>query len=196
VSPASAEEAGNMVFFRGGFAKLNSDRGNELWTDANGTNRRQNDSSIGWYTGAGLDLLLSKDAWGGMDKTWVVGEIGVQFSRLASQTVTPTGGLSTTSPTKVQLTMVTIDVSPKIKFMEGSALRPWIIPIGLDIHVISPPSNAVQYLDVGVQFGAGAEYQVWKAFKVGLDARYHLAAGMTNTTNSYFTVGPYVGVSF
>lgn len=193
VSPASAEESGNMVFYRGGFVGLNSDRAGE--TFANGATGQKNDGSIGWYAGAGLDMLLTKDVWGAMDKSWVVGEIGVQFNRIASKTVTG-AGVSGTTPVKTQLTMVTIDVSPKIKFREGSALRPWIIPVGLDIHVISPPSNQTQYLDIGVQFGAGVEYQVWKAFKVGLDARYHLAAGMTNTTNNYATVGPYVGISF
>ncbi len=193
VLPASAEEAGNMVFYRGGFAGLSSDRSGEKFTDGFGT--QKNDSNAGWYAGAGIDFLLSKDTWGAMDKTWAVGELGVQFNRFASKTVT-NAGVSGTTPVKTQLTMVTIDVSPKIKFREGNALRPWIIPIGLDIHVISPPSNQTQYLDIGLQFGAGAEYQVWKAFKVGLDARFHLAAGMTNTTNNYFTVGPYVGVSF
>jgi hypothetical protein len=141
-----------------------------------------------------------------MSKTWVVGEIGLQFNRLNSKTVTsavptltalagvPLGG--GTTPAQTQLTMVTIDVAPKLKFMEGSRFRPWIIPIGLDIHVISPPSNQTQYLDVGVQFGAGFEYQLWKAFKLGADARYHLTANLTNTTNNYFQVGPYVGISF
>ena len=198
VLPASAEEAGNMVFYRGGFAGLSSNRGNEVFTDVNGAGGMRNDSNLGWYAGAGLDFLLSKDTWGAMDKTWAVGELGVQFNRFASQTVrnNTSALLGGRDNGKTQLTMVTIDVSPKIKFREGQALRPWIIPVGLDIHVISPPSNATQYLDIGLQFGAGAEYQVWKAFKLGVDARFHLAAGMTNTTNNYFTVGPYVGVSF
>jgi len=43
-----------------------------------------------------------------------------------------------------------------------------VIPIGLDFHVISPPSDQTQYVDIGVQFGAGFEYQVWKTCKVGL----------------------------
>ena len=196
-SLALAEEAGNMVFYRGGFTHLSSNRANEVFTDVNGANGR-NDNNVGWYAGAGIDFLLSKDAWGAMDKTWAAGELGVQFSRLASNTVrnNTSALLAGANNGKTQLTMVTIDVSPKIKFREGEAFRPWIIPVGLDIHVISPPSNATQYLDIGLQFGAGAEYQVWKAFKVGMDARFHLAAGMTNTTNNYFTVGPYVGVSF
>jgi opacity protein-like surface antigen len=199
VLPASAEEGtGNQVFFKGGFVGMNSNRAGETFADCGltGTTCGQNDSNVGWYAGAGLDLVLSKNVWGGMDKTWVLGEIGVQFNRLGSKTVD--GGVSALSgtPAKTQLTMVTIDVAPKIKFMEGSALRPWIIPVGLDIHVISPPSNQTQYLDIGVQFGAGVEYAIWKAFKIGLDARYHLTANMTNTNNSYGQVGPYVGISF
>jgi opacity protein-like surface antigen len=198
--PASAEEGtGNMVFFKGGLVAMNSNRGNEFFTDcgvAGANTCGQNNSSTGWYVGAGLDLVLSKNVWGGMDKTWVLGEIGVQFNRISSETVN--GGVSVfTGPSaKTQLTSVTIDVAPKIKFMEGSAFRPWIIPVGLDIMVISPPSNQTQYLDVGVQFGVGIEYEIWKAFKLGLDGRYHLMANMTNTNNSYGQIGPYVGISF
>ncbi len=206
--PASADEGtGNMVFFKGGFVGLNSDRGGEIFTDAqNVLGQGRNDSNIGWYAGAGLDLVLSKDSWGMMSGVWAVGEIGLQFNRLASKTVTsavptvtalagaPLGG--GTTPAKTQMTMLTIDVAPKLKFMEGSKFRPWIIPIGLDFHVISPPSNQTQYLDIGVQFGAGFEYEVYKAFKIGLDGRYHVTARMTNTTNNYGQVGPYIGISF
>jgi hypothetical protein len=154
----------------------------------------------------GLDLMMSKDVWGALDKTSVLGEIGLQFNRINSHrvnnaagsiaTCTLGGTCPTVDPQEVQLTLLTINVSPKIKFMEGSAFRPWIIPVGLDFHVMSPPSNKTQYLDAGLQFGAGFEVQVWKAFKVGVDARYHLTARMTNTINDYFQVGPYVGISF
>lgn len=190
-----------MVFFKGGFALLNSNRGSETFTDCGVLNTAgtcgRNNSDNGWYVGAGLDLVMSKDAWGAMSKTWVVGEIGLQFNRWGGSTVGGgVTGVGNSNTAKTQLTSVTIDVAPKIKFMEGSALRPWVIPVGLDIMVISPPSNQTQYLDVGVQFGAGVEYEIWRAFKIGLDARYHLMANMTNTTNSYFQVGPYVGISF
>ncbi len=43
-----------------------------------------------------------------------------------------------------------------------------MIAIRLAFHAISPPLNQVQYLDIGVQFGAGFENQVWKTCKVGL----------------------------
>jgi hypothetical protein len=208
VSPASAETheggTGNMVFFKGGFMNLNQDRGGQIFTDT-GSLTGTNGGNTGWYAGAGLDLVMSKDVWGAMSKTWVVGEIGLQLNRISSNRVNNTAGsvasntlTGTTAldPQKVQLTMLTIDVAPKIKFMEDSAFRPWIIPIGLDFHVISPPSNRTQYLDMGVQFGAGFEWAVWKAFKLGLDARYHVTSRMTNTNNDYFQVGPYAGISF
>ena len=198
--PVMAEEGtGNMVFFKGGYMNLNQDRAGQIFSDTGGATG-VNGGNDGWYVGAGLDLVMSKNAWGGMDKTWVVGEIGLQFNRISSGTVNNAAGTLASGgaldPKLVQLTMVTIDVAPKIKFMEGSAFRPWIIPVGLDIHVISPPSNQTQYLDLGMQFGAGFEVQVWKAFMLGVDARYHLTAKMTNTNNDYFQVGPYVGISF
>ena len=108
--------------------------------------------------------MMTKDTWGLMSKTWVVGEIGLQFNRLGSQTVS--GGVSG-APTKTQLTMMTIDVAPKIKFMEDSALPSLDYSVGLDFHVISPPSNQTQYLDIGLQFGAGFEYRIGKAFNSG-----------------------------
>ncbi|WP_455388964.1 hypothetical protein [Petrachloros mirabilis] len=194
----NAGALGNMVFFKAGVMNLNHDRGSEIFTDTLGATGT-NGGNLGWYAGAGLELALTKDVWGLMNKTWALGEIGVQFNRIASSQVNNTAGTLATGaldPQKMQLTMVTINVSPKIKFMEGSAFRPWIIPVGLDIHVISPPSNQTQYLDIGAQFGAGFEVDVYKAFKLGVDARYHLAADMTNTKNSYGQVGPYIGIAF
>lgn len=203
-------ESGNMVVFKGGYLHLDSDRGNELFTDArNPLGAGLNDSQNGWYIGAWLDMLLTRDTWGMLNDVAVLGEIGVQFNRISSQVVTNTDNIGVglapppglqvvnTTPSLQQLTMATISIAPKIRFMQSSRLSPWIIPAGLDLHVFSPPSNGTQYLDVGVQFGAGVDYAVWKAFKVGLDARYHLAANMTNsTTNNYMQVGPYVGISF
>ena len=203
---AWADETGNMVFFRGGWAGLTSDRAGEVFTDVFGRNNQRNDGKSGYYVGGALDLVLSKDVWGMMSKTWALGEIGVEFKRWDSKIVTQavpstcaaTGAIPTCSirNDKVPLTMLTVDIAPKIKFMEGSRLRPWIIPIGLDFHVISPPSNASTYLDIGVQFGAGAEYRIYKAFHVGLDGRFHLASGQTQTTNNFGTAGIYLGIAF
>jgi len=196
-SAAMAEEKGNVVFFRGGYAGLTSDRGNEVFTDTLSTNGR-NDKSSGYYVGGGLDLMLSKDFWGMMNNMSAVGEIGVEFKRWNSNRVrnTTSALLSGTQNSETQLTMLTVDIAPKLKFNQFGNLVPWIIPIGLDFHVISPPSNNSNYLDIGVQFGTGFEYQVWKEFKLGADARFHLASNQTSTVNNFFTVGPYVGIGF
>jgi hypothetical protein len=141
-----------------------------------------------------------------MSKTWALGEIGVEFKRWDSKVVTvavPSTCSLTVPPVcpgvqsgKVQLTMLTVSVAPKIKFLEGSRFRPWIIPIGLDFHVISPPSNDTTVLDIGGQVGAGFEYHLFRAFHVGVDGRFHLATGQTDTTNNFGTVGAYVALSF
>ena len=198
-------ESGNMVFFRGGGAWATSDRSNEVETDVFGFTGN-NDGDNGWYVGAGLDLNLTKDVWGMMSNTWVMGEIGVEFKRFNSKKVTqavpstcalagvPTCSVNTN--TRVQITMLTVDVAPKILFMEGSRFRPWIIPAGLDFHVISPPSNDTTVLDIGVQFGAGAQVRIWKAIHLGIDGRFHLATGQTDTTNNFGTVGGYTGIAF
>jgi opacity protein-like surface antigen len=205
--PASAEDAtptGSRVFFRGGFAGLNSDRGGEVFTDVFGASGR-NDRTSGYYIGAGTDLMLTRDVWGMMKGIAVVGEIGVEFKRFDSKTVLEAvpstcaaAGVTTCSvrTNTVQVTMLTVDVAPKIKFRQGADLQPWVIPVGLDFHVISPPSNSSSYLDIGVQFGAGLEYRIWKELWLGVDGRYHLASNQTNTVNNFGTIGSYVAIGF
>lgn len=203
--PTSAEE--NQVFFRGGFAGLTSNRANEVFTDVYGRNNQRNDSTIGSYVGAGLDLGMHKNFLGvkGMS---LVGELGLELKRFDSQTVTQAvpstcaGALSGAAPgcsvrnSTVAVTMLTVDVAPKLKFREGEKLRPWVIPLGVDFHVISPPSNATTYLDMGLQWGAGVEYNIWGPLNVGIDTRYHLAANMTQTTNNFYTAGAYLGLLY
>jgi hypothetical protein len=204
-SPGAEQETGNMVFFRGGWAGLTNDRSNEVETDVfefSGSN----DNRTGYYVGAGLDMVMSKDLWGMLPGTWALGEIGVEFKRFKSNKVTqavPTtaalAGVSTASVEtnkKVQITMLTVSIAPKVMFMEKSRFRPWIIPFGLDFHVISPPSNDTTVLDIGAQFAIGAQYRIWKAFHVGIDGRFHLAAGQTDTVNNFGTAGAYVGIAF
>ena len=138
-SPGAKQETGHMVFFRGGWASLTNDRSGEVFTDVfefSGSN----DGNNGYYVGAGLDLVLTKDIWDLFPGTWVLGEIGVEFKRFQSKKVTqavPTtcalagaGTCSVETKKKVQITMLTVNVAPKIMFMEGSRVRPWIIPAG------------------------------------------------------------------
>ena len=201
-------EEGNQVFFRGGASFLTNDRGNEVFTDVFctfGTEACQ-DSNSGYYVGAGVELLLTNNVWDMMPGTSVLGEIGLEFKRFGSIDDGPQAVPSTARAAfgvedpivrdEIQITMLTVNVSPKIKFRGGERLRPWIIPVGLDFNVISPPSDNSTVLDIGAQFGVGFEYRVWKAFNLGVDGRFHLASGQTNTVNNFGTIGAYVGIAF
>lgn len=91
----------------------------------------------------------------------------------------------------------TLAASPKIKFMKGSAFRPWLIPVGFEMNVISPPSNAITVLNPGMQFGFGADYKIWKDLYVGADARYHQSLGRLDGINTNgVTAGGYLGLGF
>jgi opacity protein-like surface antigen len=112
-----------------------------------------------------------------------------------------TGGLpgnaGTNSCNGVTVSQFSLTAAPKIKFMKGSKFRPWIIPIGLGIHVISPPSNGVTVLNPGMMFGTGAEYAVWKDIKLGADVRYHLTGRSVDGVNTDgLTAGGYLGIGF
>jgi opacity protein-like surface antigen len=97
----------------------------------------------------------------------------------------------------VTVTQFTLSASPKIKFMKGSKFRPWIIPVGLAIHVISPPSNGATYINPGMMFGTGAEYALWKDIKVGADFRYNLTGRSVDGVNTDgLTAGGYLGIGF
>ena len=98
---------------------------------------------------------------------------------------------------RVTATQFTVSAAPKIKFLKGSAFRPWIIPIGLGIHVISPPSNGATYINPGMMFATGAEYAIWKEIKVGADVRYHLTGRSVDGVNTDgMTAGGYLGIGF
>lgn len=92
---------------------------------------------------------------------------------------------------------LTVSASPKIKFMKGSKLRPWLIPIGLDINIVSPPSDAITVLNPGIQFGAGADYNLWKNIFVGTDVRYHYSTDdIDGVRTDGLTAGGYLGIGF
>ncbi|MBI5616237.1 MAG: hypothetical protein HY943_08110 [Gammaproteobacteria bacterium] len=161
-------------------------------------------SDDGWYFGAGFDFLLSRDTLGLLPGTWALAELGLEYRDLGSktthtlgpvaecliaQTALNTGNLGATVTGFQQcagitgnqhLSMLTVSASPKLKFFEGSALRPWIIPAGLDLNVISPPSDSTNYLDIGVQFAGGVDYEILPGITLGADFRYHLAANTTD----------------
>lgn len=184
----------HMVFFRGGYAHSNDLRnGVSIQSGGAGGAGGQADRDA-WYIGAGLDFNLTKDVWGLLPKTSVISEVMFEYkefgTKVAGNALPPPGS-------GVNVSQFTLTAAPKIKFLEGSRFRPWVIPAGLGIHVISPPSESITVLIPGVMFGIGADYQIWKNLFVGIDGRYHLTSGRTDGIKiDGMTAGGYIGMGF
>lgn len=209
-APTASKHAGHRLFFRGGYAGMVDNRANGAFTDMNDLSGAvgtatgllpsvKNRSDDGWYFGAGFNFLLSRDTLGLLPGTWALAELGLEFRNLGSEEThlvgpvaeclllneVTTGGLNgavncTGIRGEQNLMMLTVSASPKLKFNEGGKLRPWIIPAGLDLNVISPPSDSTNYLDIGVQFAGGLDYEFMPGITVGADIRYHLSADLTD----------------
>ena len=205
---APAAKKGNRVFFRGGYASMVDDRGNGAFTDMNdisgalgaaGLPSVKNNKDDGWYFGAGFDFLLSDNVFGLLPGTWALAELGLEFRDLGSEEVhvvgpvaeclllneVLSGGLGgavncTGIRGQENLMMLTVSAAPKLKFNEGGKLRPWLIPAGLDLNVISPPSDSTNYLDIGVQFAGGVDYEIIPGITLGADLRYRQSADLTD----------------
>lgn len=200
----STRGTGSMVFFRGGYARNNADRYGDILTDTGIIPGQQNGKKDGWYVGAGLDLNLSDDMFGLDDNTQLVGEIMFEYKQFERQELdaaplpvllTTVGGTNTQN--SVTVSQFTLTASPKIKFMKNTWFNPWIIPVGLAIHVISPPSDGVTVLVPGMHFGAGIDFKVWRNVYVGIDARYNLTfQDVDGVDVNGMTTGAYAGFGF
>jgi hypothetical protein len=218
--PVVAKTKDNMVFFRGGYARSDTQRGGTLdptyvpglGTNPNGLLVGPINDKDAWYFGAGFDFSLQDNFWGLMDGTEVLAELGVNYTQFAtnqynglsipaiSNLAAATNGLYQLPPANSQtatVNMATVSASPKVKFLKGSAFRPWLIPVGFELNVISPPSNAITVLEPGMVFGVGADYKIWKNLYVGADVRYHYAPGNVDGINiNTLNAGGYLGIGF
>lgn len=203
---SAEQESRHMLFFRGGYTHMMNHRnGVTIENPVLPIGAQDHAGKDGWYAGAGLDWHLTRDVWGFVPKTSVFAELMFEYKQFGSH-VLGNGAVGNVpsmlaggalNPINVTVNQFTLTASPKIKFFEGSKLRPWIIPAGLAIHVMSPPSQSITYIVPGVQFGAGVDYNIWKNFFVGVDGRYQLTAGSTDHVNlSGMTAGGYLGIGF
>jgi outer membrane protein W len=202
--PVKAKTKDNMVFFRGGYAHFDNVRGGTLDPTSNPLLGPSNPNGqlVGsitdrdaWYFGAGFDFSLDDNLWGLMDDTEVLAELGVNYTELATNQ--PNGLVGVLNTQSATVNMATVSASPKIKFLKNSAFRPWLIPIGFELNVISPPSDAITVLTPGMVFGAGADYKVWKNLYIGADVRYHYAPGDVDGIRiNALNAGGYVGIGF
>ncbi len=207
---ASVEGMSNkkiMLFFRGGYGRSDQHRnGVSLESRVAPIGAQEQADRHAWYTGAGFDFQLTRDTWGYIPKTEIHAELmfeylqyghGVQGNVLANEPTQLAGGAY--NPRGVTVNQFTLTASPKIKFNHFAEykIRPWIIPAGLAIHVISPPSESITYIDPGIMFAGGVEYNIWRDFFIGADARYQLTAGSLDGAKfGGLTVGGYVGIGF
>lgn len=199
-------EKTRMLHFRGGFAHMMNQReGVTIQNPVLPIGAQDQADKQGWYVGAGIDWGLTRDMWGLLPKTTVFAELMFEYKQFGSH-VLGNGAVGNApsmlaggayNPINVTVSQFTVSASPKIKFFEGSKIRPWIIPAGLAVHVMSPPSNSITYIVPGVQFGAGVDYNIWKDFFIGIEGRYQLTAGKSDGINlSGMTAGGYVGIGF
>ncbi|MGY6275911.1 hypothetical protein [Methylomonas sp. MgM2] len=207
-APAVAAPKDNLIAVRGGWATLDQDRGGAL--NNKGALLSNNENNDGWYIGGAFDFNVNNDLFGLMDDTSFGVELGVQYDQYGSGQNSLTNGtftaIHTESGTTVPLNAgnpvstdarLRIMASPKIKFMHGSKFRPWLIPIGLDINILGVPSNAVSVLNAGMNFGAGAEYELYRGIVLGADTRYHYSTSRTDgTPTDGLTAGGYLGFQF
>ncbi len=210
-APVIEKTKDNMMFFRGGYGHANGTRGGTLDPTTLGAAGNRNGLLNGpitdkdaWYMGAGFDFSLNNNLFGLMDNTEVLAELMFDYKELGTRGVNGiAGGVATATglpaanSQRATVNQLTLAASPKIKFLKGSAFRPWIIPVGLEINVISPPSDAITVLNPGMQFGLGADYKIWKDLYVGADARYHQTLNSSDgvRTNG-LTAGGYLGLGF
>jgi len=220
VPVAKERSKDNMVFFRGGWAHAYRSRGG-VSTD-NGVSNFVNDPLYGsyageradrnaWYFGAGLDFSIDDNLFGLMDNTEVLAEVMFEYKEFADKaaggslaTAGALQALANADPTilgaarDVTVSQFTVNASPKIKFLKGSDFRPWVIPVGFAMNIISPPSESITVLQPALMFGLGADYRVWKNVYVGADARYQQNIGRTldGVQTNGFSVGGYLGLGF
>jgi hypothetical protein len=216
-APVIEKTKDNMIFFRGGYGHSNATRGGTLDpTNVAGVGSSINGVTVGrindkdaWYMGAGFDFSLNNNLFGLMDNTEVLAELMFDYKQYAKAgnnglsraevgVVNSLGfNLPAANTQTATVSQFTLAASPKIKFMKGSAFRPWLIPVGFEINVISPPSDAITVLNPGMQFGFGADYKVWKDLYIGADARYHKTLGTTDGVRTDgVTAGGYLGIGF
>lgn len=191
------KEHHDLLFFRGGFTHADHGRNNELLINNStlnalgATTYNQQNTGDGWYVGAGFDHRLTDDLWGLTDVAALDGEVMFQYMDFGTSqntlveagtgTIITGNALTPGVSIRNQLTQFILSASPKLKFnlLDGN-LRPWIIPFGLSISVISPPSSGVTVINPGLMLGTGMEYRLWESLWAGVDFRYNFTGGNFN----------------
>ena len=213
-TPLQAAPKDHRFNVRGGWMHMDNNRGS---TDFLGTGLGDDiltsevDQDAFYYGGA-IDFNMNNDLFGLWDGVSFGIELGIEYSELGDKEESGlTRGITTLdsvttggSPIpvgnyqqSVTVNMLRVSAAPKIRFMHGSKLRPWLIPLGLDLNIISPPSDGVTVLNSGMQFGAGVDYEILPGILAGVDGRYHWTPDdIDGVDTDGFTLGGSVGFAF
>jgi hypothetical protein len=191
--PAKEYVKEHQVAVRGGWMHFNDDRtGTQT---LNGLNTGFSTDSDAHYYGGAFDFNINNDLFGLMDHTSFGIELGVEYAQIGESK--PNGLPLVVPAAGADVNQLRLSASPKIRFMHGNKLRPWLIPAGLDINIISPPSNAITVLNTGMQFGTGVDYELYKGIVIGADGRYHHSFDdVDGVDTDGFTLGGSVGFKF
>ncbi|WP_305909169.1 hypothetical protein Q9L42_006885 [Methylomarinum sp. Ch1-1] len=204
-APVHVASKDHTFSVRGGWMQFDDNRGSTAGLAGSGLGQdvlTSDTDDDAFYYGGAIDFNLNNDMFGLMDDTSSIIELGIEYAELTDDKVNGlqsviTGTAGTDLQQRVTVNMLRISAATKIKFMHGSKFRPWIIPAGLDINIISPPSDAVTVLNTGMQFGAGAEYEILDGIVLGADSRYHWSPDdVDGVDTDGFTVGGSLGFRF
>lgn len=190
---------------RGGWMHMNDSRGSTANLVNSGIGSDILTSEVdddAFYYGGAIDFNMNNDLFGLMDGVSFGIELGIEYSELGDKKVNGLGTAltalhNTPALSSVTVNMLRVSAAPKIRFMHGSKLRPWLIPVGLDLNIISPPSDAVTVLNSGMQFGAGVDYEILPNIIAGVDGRYHYSPdNVDGVDTDGFTLGGVIGFKF
>jgi hypothetical protein len=199
-TPEAASAKDNLVAVRGGWEQLDHARATNFGGLNPGGVLSSNANPSGYYFGGAFDFNVNNDLFGLVDDTSFMVELGFEYSQYGTgkNTLSATyAGGGVVNPSTSTDARLRLNASPKIKFMHGSKLRPWIIPIGLELNILGVPSNAVSVLNSGMQFGGGAEYDIFRGIVLGTDVRYHYATStIDGVATNGVSAGGYVGFKF
>ncbi|OHB97095.1 MAG: hypothetical protein A2W74_08455 [Planctomycetes bacterium RIFCSPLOWO2_12_38_17] len=185
LSESFAERKGGQVFFKGDWARLSVDREGDAFLGGG----ENSDNKDGWGVAAGLHLpLLKHDPF---FQNEILGEIMLSYYKFGSDEGSAANN------------MFTAMIGPKYRIHLSetgtlSRIKPFL-GAGMLFGVISPPSDDVAYLDIGVQPFTGIDYTLPymnDAFSLGIDYRYSFFAHDVGRNADFQSAGVYLGINF
>jgi len=161
--------------------------------DAGGATASCSAPDDGWDFGFGFDHHVSDDTMGLLPGIGFSAELMINYSEFSDGNTR-----SAVTGQKVTINEISISASPKLKYSQGiMGIQPWVIPAGVEINVISPPSGAVTVTSIGGVAAAGFDYNLIGDLYLGGEGRYHWTPDSVDGVDTDgFTLSGSVGFGF